>query len=177
LRTRPSCSVTTAPAGPTQQRQRRAVARLPADLPRAIHMVDASRFGRARLTAPHPSSSPPDPYRGHAGRIVRADRPPALHERGSDLYAFCTRVPARDNSKTPDLALEKEADGGIRTLDPRFTRATWGRSAVRRGRSVTKNIPARRRILELRGGRARPWLDCPQLPDVSEKCPAPFASE
>jgi hypothetical protein len=33
---------------------------------------------------------------------------------------------ADPSARSPHLALEKEADGGIRTLDPRFTRADWG---------------------------------------------------
>src|SRR5215218_4609192 len=39
------------------------------------------------------------------------------------MYAFCTRAPPRRRPKTKDLALQSQADGGIRTLDPRFTRA------------------------------------------------------
>src|ERR671914_599089 len=38
------------------------------------------------------------------------------------MYAFCTREPKRRQPKTTDLALQSQADGGIRTLDPRFTR-------------------------------------------------------
>jgi hypothetical protein len=43
------------------------------------------------------------------------------------MYAFCTRPTLEGRSGSADLALRKEADGGIRTLDPRFTRVIWGR--------------------------------------------------
>jgi hypothetical protein len=60
-----------------------------------------------------------------------------LHERGSDLYAFCTRAPPRRRPKSQDLALQSQADGGIRTHDPRFTRAVlWPTELRRRERPV-----------------------------------------
>jgi hypothetical protein len=47
-------------------------------------------------------------------------------EGDSDVRA-CTRAPTRRQPGAKDLALQSQADGGIRTLDPRCTRVVWGR--------------------------------------------------
>jgi hypothetical protein len=52
-----------------------------------------------------------------AEAVIAAARSP----KGDSDVRVCTRAPARRNLKTNDLALQSQADGGIRTLDPRFT--------------------------------------------------------
>ena len=63
-------------------------------------------FDPADRTPRRPRSSPP-------GRA-----------RGDLMYAFCTRGARQRRSL--GFGSMSEADGGIRTLDPRFTRAVWG---------------------------------------------------
>ena len=68
-----------------------------------------------------------------------ADRQPAeaviSAARGANavlMYAFCTRERLRATLRSPDLAPQSQADGGIRTLDPRFTRAVLWPTELRR---------------------------------------------
>src|SRR5215204_5721391 len=78
------------------------------------------------------SSVPPCPF---WRVVVIVD--PALQERGSDMYAFLYAREPGGKKDEPHLALQKEADGGIRTHDPRFTRAVLWPSELRRRRSTS----------------------------------------
>ena len=59
-------------------------------------------------------------------------RPIRLYMSGGQICTRFVHVRARRKKDEPHLALQKEADGGIRTLDPRFTRAVLWPTELRR---------------------------------------------
>jgi hypothetical protein len=88
--------------------------------------------------------SPEECLRTYAHTFVEfdpADRQPAeavivaaRSPKGDSDVRACTRAPTRREPKTQDLALLSQADGGIRTLDPRFTsQLRWGKRRILRG--------------------------------------------
>ena len=62
---------------------------------------------------------------------------PAPKAQSDPDVRVCTRAPVKQKRKTKDLAPQSQADGGIRTHDPRFTRAVlWPTELRRRERPV-----------------------------------------
>jgi DNA-binding PadR family transcriptional regulator len=76
--------------------------------------------------------------------LVTREESEGKHGQASDMYAS----DAVGKQQGPDLALQSQADGGIRTLDPRFTRAVLWPTELRRRAptSVAAGMPPADRV-------------------------------
>jgi integrase len=101
-----------------------------------VSIVEVARqAGTRRRSACAPTRTPSRSLTPPIGCPRRPSSTPLEAKRALQMYAFCTRERLRATRWSPDLALDREADGGIRTLDPRFTRAVlWPTELRRRAR-------------------------------------------
>jgi DNA-binding PadR family transcriptional regulator len=83
--------------------------------------------------------------------LVTREESEGKHGQASDMYAS----DAVGKQQGPDLALQSQADGGIRTLDPRFTsQLRGGKRRVLRG-PRRASMPCKFACFEIRMGNGR----------------------
>ena len=119
---------------------------IPADEPHSEAHVSRTlgQAGPARPATRRRSACARTRTRSRSSTPPSAPRPQAPSHRRANadsvrMYAFCTRARPEGKPKSAQTALQSQADGGIRTLDPRFTREEWGVSL-----GLARYLPVRR---------------------------------